>query len=136
MSISAAVIEARIRQAEPHDAVAWTADCSATVHLDRLTGPAHGLIDPPGNLLADGPRSPARAKWDIDRLEVKRRLYRMCLTRGCAFDIYRWVNLPDLVMLWNSLELPRSVALPWERAFAQLGLISSPTPAPSVRPAV
>lgn len=107
-------------RAPKRHAAAWTADGSATVELERLSGPRHGLVDPPAHLLREPPAPGAR--WDLDRVATKVRLYELCLTRGCPFDIYRWVNLDDLLRLWDVLDLPASVAAPWVRALREAGL--------------
>lgn len=110
---------AESREPKRH-AAAWTADGSATVELERLAGPRHGLVDPPAHLLRESPESGER--WDLDRVATKIRLYELCLTRGCPFDIYHWVNLEDLLRLWDVLDLPASVAAPWVRAMREAGL--------------
>lgn len=94
----------------------WTADASATVELDRLTGPARGVIDPPAHLVAAN-------EIDLDDLPSKVRLYQACLLRGGPFDIYHWVNLLELLRVWHLLELPPDVTACWTRALHDADLL-------------
>lgn len=93
----------------------WTADASATVELDRVAGPVHGVVRPPTHLVAD--------EVDLDDLPGKITLYRACLLRGGPFDIYRWVNLPELLRIWHLLDLPPDVTACWTRALRDAGLL-------------
>jgi hypothetical protein len=98
----------------------WTADGSATVELARMTGPAHGVVDPPVYLRAGPP--PVGPQVDLDDTTSKALLYRACLVIGGPFDIYRWVNLEELVRVWRLLDLPSGVAACWTRALHDAGL--------------
>jgi hypothetical protein len=88
----------------------WTADGSGTIELARLDGPITGLADAPSHLINAGR---ARPVWDLDRDDAKIALYELCLTRGSQYDVYRWVNLDELVRLWDRLDLPEPVRLQW-----------------------
>jgi hypothetical protein len=97
----------------------WSPDCSATIDLTRLGGPRQGVIHPPPHLL------PARPGigWDLADRGTKVQLYQACLRGGRPYEIYRWVNLPDLVELWPALELPARIAHPWTRGLRDAGLL-------------
>lgn len=97
----------------------WTADGSATVELAHLDGPVGGKIEAPAHLVAG--ETPG-ALWDLDDHHTKIRLYEVCLASGGPYDIYRWVNLYELVRLWAHLELPDHVANTWVRALHEAGL--------------
>lgn len=100
----------------------WTADASATVELDRLTGPANGMVDPPSHLVAAD-------EIDLDDLPSKIRLYQACLLHGGPFDIYHWVNLPELLRVWHLLDLPPDVTACWTRALHDADLLPAPSDA-------
>jgi hypothetical protein len=103
-----------------NDIAVWTADGSATVELARMTGPAHGVVDPPVYLRAGPP--PVGPQVDLDDTSSKALLYQACLVSGGPFDIYRWVNLDELVKVWRLLDLPSGVAACWTRALHDAGL--------------
>lgn len=42
-----------------------------------------------------------------------------------AFDVYRWVNLPDLAALWPRLNLPAGLRAEWSGALHAIGLLES-----------
>jgi hypothetical protein len=94
----------------------WTADASATVELDRLDGPVGGVFVPPAHLVA-------AEKVDLDDLPSKIGLYQACLLHGGPYDIYHWVNLPELLRVWHLLELPPDVAACWTRALHDADLL-------------
>jgi hypothetical protein len=94
----------------------WTADASATVELDRLTGPVGGVVNAPTHLVAAG-------EIDLDDLPSKIRLYQACLLHGGPFDIYHWVNLPELLRVWQLLDLPPDVTACWTRALHDADLV-------------
>jgi hypothetical protein len=98
----------------------WMADGSGTIELARLAGPADGPVDAPSHLL-DPKRT--RHVWDLSRDEAKIALYQLCLTRGSQYDIYRWVNLAELVRLWDRLELPGPVRLQWTSSLRSAGYL-------------
>jgi hypothetical protein len=100
----------------------WTTDGSGTIELARLSGPADGVVDAPAHLL-----DPmwTREVWDLGRDEAKAVLYEVCLTRGSQYDIYRWVNLPELVRLWDRLELPEPVRLQWTSSLRSAGYLDA-----------
>ncbi len=91
----------------------WTADSSATVELSRLAGPRSGTLQLPDRLAHQA--CAARA-CDLDRVECKLALYERCLAVGTQYDIYRWVNLEDLVDLWPLLALPVGLKAEWTGA--------------------
>jgi hypothetical protein len=97
----------------------WAPDGSGTVELAHLDGPVHGSILAPVHLLG-GPA--AGAEWNLDDVAIKIRLYETCLTAGGPYDIYRYVNLGELMRLWSALRLPRMIVETWERALGQAGL--------------
>lgn len=97
----------------------WTADGSATVELAHLDGPVGGKIEAPVHVLSD--ETPG-ALLDLDDHDTKIRLYEACLTCGGPYDMYRWVNLHELVRLWAHLDLPDHVANTWLRALHEAGL--------------
>ncbi len=103
-----------------NDIAVWTADGSATVELARMTGPAHGVVDPPVYLRAGPP--PVGPQVDLDDPISKALLYQACLAGGSQFDIYRLVNLDELVRVWRLLDLPSGVAACWTRALHDAGL--------------
>lgn len=100
----------------------WAPDGSGTVELARLAGPRRGMVMAPRHLLGAGEH---RRFWDVDDAAVKIRLYELCLSAGGPFDIYRYVNLGELLRLWARLRLPATVRETWERAFVQAGLAAS-----------
>lgn len=103
---------------EPGVAV-WAPDGSGTVELARLAGPARGAVLAPAHLLAGFVTDPV---WNLDDTDTKIRLYEICLCIGGPYDIYRYVNLGELLRLWGVLRLPRMIVETWERAFGQAGL--------------
>lgn len=96
---------------QPTGAV-WMLDGSGTIELARLAGPADGTVEAPIHLL-DG----AADNWDLDHDDTKIALYELCLTRGSQYDIYRWVNLAELLRLWHRLDLPDQVRAHWDGSF-------------------
>ncbi|HVX46584.1 MAG TPA: hypothetical protein VHC49_22000 [Mycobacteriales bacterium] len=99
----------------------WAPDGSGTVELAHLAGPVHGSILAPVHLLG-GPA--AEPVWDLDDVNIKIRLYETCLNSGGPYDIYRYVNLGELLRLWPALRLPHRIVEIWERAIRQAGLAS------------
>ena len=99
----------------------WAPDGSGTIELARLAGPTCGLVMAPAHLLGMIRDTPA---WNLDDDQVKIRLYELCLTAGGPFDVYRYVNLAELLRLWAALDLPANITETWERAFVQAGLES------------
>lgn len=105
--------------------VVWTADCSATVELARLAGPRDGTFQIPGRLAH--PSCPIRP-CDLDRTECITALYTRCLTVGNQFEIYQWVNLDNLVELWDKLVLPVGVKAEWAGALHSMLRQNAPAP--------
>jgi hypothetical protein len=97
----------------------WTADCSSTVELRRLTGPHDRLItaaewrwgEPDGG----GP-------WRLACPAVRVLVYQRSLLAGSQYEIYRWVNLMDLARIWPVLDLPVGIRGEWARALRAAGL--------------
>jgi hypothetical protein len=98
----------------------WTADCSATVQLSRCSGPRAGRVRPPA-CWAGGSRS--GEQFDLSNLANKAALYECVVAGGTPFDIYRWINLSDLALLWPRLRVPSGVRAEWGAALAELGLL-------------
>lgn len=110
-------------------ATVWTADCSATVELERCQGPRAGQVAPPAccrETCTDCSAEP----FDLSDPATKVTLYECILGGGTPFDIYRWVNLPDLALLWPRLRLADGVRAEWGGALAALGLLDGAGTAP------
>lgn len=94
-------------------AAVWTADHSASVELARLAGPRDHLLNDAEARhfgLHDGvPRQLALGP-------VRCAVYERILCAGTPFDIYRWVNLLDLALVWPVMYLPCGVRDEWQRA--------------------
>ena len=98
-------------EAEP---VIWAAAGTVPIELRRLHGPSAGTIEAPIHLLEGASRSHRPLEpLDLDKPDVKARLYELLLCRGSAFDLYRWVNLGELIRLWDQLTLPPDIAALW-----------------------
>lgn len=95
----------------------WTADCSAAVELSRLAGPRSGTRQLPDRLAH---RACDTLPCDLGRVDCKLALYERCLTVGTQYDIYRWVNLEDLVDLWPLLALPAGLKAEWTGALRSI----------------
>ena len=94
--------------------VIWAADCSGTVDLGRLAGPQTGRWLVPSRLAHR--QCAGAVPCDLARSDCKVALYERCLTIGSAHDIYRWVNLDDLIDLWPCLTLPTGLWAEWTGA--------------------
>lgn len=55
-------------------------------------------------------------------------LYIRCLTVGTPFEIYQWVNLDNLVALWDTLVLPVGVKAEWSGALHSMLRQNAPAP--------
>lgn len=104
-----------LADADPPTGAVWMPDGSGTIELARLAGPAGGTVEAPGHLL-DG-AADTDDSWDLDHDETKIALYELCLARGSQYDIYRWVNLAELLRLWHRLDLPAQVRAHWDGSF-------------------
>jgi len=104
-------------------ATVWTADCSATVQLERCAGPHGGSVVPP-SCWTDRCDCRTEAAIDLSNPAHQAELYECLLNGGTPFDIYRWINLPDLVRLWPRLRLPGPVRAEWCGALAAMGLMA------------
>jgi len=103
----------------------WTGDCSASVELARLAGPRDGLVGPSD---AAGLRLAGRPPWSLADPTVRAALYERCLVSGTQFDLYRWVNLTDLAMVWPLLRLPAGVRDEWGRVLVAAQLLDAASP--------
>jgi len=103
----------------------WTGDCSASVELARLAGPRDALL---GTSDAAGLRLAGRPPWSLADPTVRAALYERCLVSGTQFDIYRWVNLADLAMVWQLLRLPVGVRDEWSRVLVAAQLLDAANP--------
>lgn len=98
----------------------WTADCSATVELARLAGPRIGMWKLPRRLAHS---RCAAMPCDLGRTDCQSALYQRCLIIGSQYDLYAWLNLPDLIQLWDCLVLPPGLRTEWTGAFQAAGLL-------------
>jgi hypothetical protein len=97
----------------------WTADYSGTVELRRMAGPLDREI---GVTRWRWDEPPHAGPWRLADIDVKATIYRVTLSTGSQFDIYRWVNLIDLARLWPVLDLPGGVRAEWSWALRAAGL--------------
>lgn len=101
-------------------AAVWSGSCSATVELARLAGPHEWRLSASDAAALRLPRfSGCRASDPAVRAAV----YEFCLVLGSPFDIYRWVNLPDLAGVWQKLSLPPGVKAEWRGVLVAAGLL-------------
>lgn len=121
----AASSEAVARARAAGISAAWTGSCDGTVQLDRLAGPHAGeLTDRDASRFRIGGRGP----WLLSQTPVRVAVYREVLTHGTQFDIYQWVNLPDLAAVWRHLHLPRPVRHEWAKVLRAAGLLGPARP--------
>jgi hypothetical protein len=98
--------------------VLWASTGGAPVELDRLQGPRTGQIDAPAHLIG----ATRQRSLDLDDPQTKIRLYEVLLRRGSAFDLYHWVNLDELIAIWDQMTLPKDIAAPWAWALQSIHL--------------
>lgn len=85
--------------------------------LDRLAGPAHGVVELPLHIAWSGLRS-----YDLDRPRLRMGLYRTVLAEGRHEDLLRLLDRDLLLAQWPVLRtlVSRHIRQAWEDAFPEL----------------
>jgi hypothetical protein len=77
--------------------------------LDNLHGPVRGTVRLPLHLDAS-----ARAVYDLDQADFRRRVYRLVLLEAATVEVHAWLDRDTLVRDWPTLYLPRVLRAAWE----------------------
>lgn len=76
---------------------------------ESSTTKASGLVQLPLHVRWSGPLK----KYDLDNRRDRSRVYEQVLREGTAEDIRFFIDVDELLDLWNDLVLPRSVRRAW-----------------------
>jgi hypothetical protein len=93
-----------------HQRNGWSRPVALPDDIDNPTLlKATGIVSLPLHVSWSGP---ART-WDLDNRGERLRVYEMVMTEGTEDDVRRFVEIDELIDLWNDLWLPPHVRRAW-----------------------
>jgi len=90
----------------------WVGPVDVPDDLTAMRGPASGKVRLPLSIYSSG--AGPNTVFDLDDPAGREEFYEIVLTNGTATDICRYLNLDELLRLWDPLWLPRYIRTAWE----------------------